>query len=378
MTDLIEKAKRIVIKVGSSLMVNQDKGDLREEWLKSLVEDIANLRLKNKEVVIVTSGSVALGRKYITSAKRTFKLEEKQAAAACGQPELVRKYQEFLGKKNIPVAQILLTMVDSENRRNYLNAKSTLETLLSNNIVPVINENDTVATEELRFGDNDRLAARVAQMISADLLILFSDVDGLYTGNPRLDKLAKHIPQVKEITKHIEDMASGPLSNGIGSGGMVTKIEAAKIAVSGGCNMILALGKEKYPVRGLEQGDKHTVFLTKETPYKARKRWIASSLNILGDVVIDDGAVIALKGGRSLLPAGVIDIKGKFDRGDTVMVKDSRGNKIAIGLCAYTSEDAWLIMGQQSQEIENMVGFSGRNELIHRDNLVVLEGGGGD
>ncbi len=373
MTTLIEKAKKIVIKVGSSLMVDQDGGHLREDWLKTLASDVASLKQRGKDVIIVTSGSVALGRKYITSGKRTLKLEEKQAAAACGQPELVRKYQEFLGKNNIPVAQILLTIFDSENRRNYLNAKNTLETLLLNGVVPIINENDTVATEELRFGDNDRLAARVAQMVSADLLILFSDVDGLYTGNPRLEPDAKHIPEVKEITRQIEDMASGALSSGIGSGGMVTKIEAAKISVSSGCTMILASGKEKNPVKSLEKSAKYTVFLSSDNPRRARKRWIASSLNVQGEIIIDDGAVKALKGGKSLLPAGVMDITGRFDRGDTVMIKDSRLHKIGVGIAAYTSDDARLIMGQQSEEIENMVGFSGRDELIHRDNLVLEE-----
>lgn len=371
MTDLIKKAKRIVLKVGSSLMVNQKDGNLREAWLKSLAEDVAYLRAQGKDVVIVTSGSVALGRKYITSAKRAMKLEEKQAAAACGQPELVRRYQEYLGKNNIPVAQILLTVIDSENRRNYLNAKNTLETLLANNVVPVINENDTVATEELRFGDNDRLAARVAQMISADLLILFSDVDGLYTGNPRLDPAAKHIMEVPQITRQIEEMATGALSDGIGSGGMVTKIEAAKIAVSGGCNMILASGKENNPVKRLENGSKHTIFLSMENPVRARKHWIASSLHTSGEVIIDDGAVSALKSGKSLLPAGVIDIHGKFDRGDTIVIKDSKMNKLGVGLAAYDSDDARLIIGQKSQAIESMVGFMGRDELIHRDNLAL-------
>lgn len=353
-------------------MVDQDKGSLREAWLKSLAEDVAYLQAQGKDVIIVTSGAVALGKKYITSAKKKLKLEEKQAAAACGQPELVRRYQEYLGKNNIPVAQILLTVLESENRRNYLNAKNTLETLLANGVVPVINENDTVATEELRFGDNDRLAARVAQMISADLLILFSDVDGLYTGNPRLDNTAKHISEVKEITKQIEDMATGALSDGIGSGGMVTKIAAAKIAVSGGCNMILASGKENNPVKRLESGAKHTIFLSTQNPVRARKHWIASSLITSGEVIIDDGAVTALKGGKSLLPAGVIDIHGKFDRGDTIVIKDSKMNKLGVGLSAYTSDDAKLIIGQKSHDIESIVGFSGRDELIHRDNLALV------
>ncbi len=373
MTNLIDTAKRIVIKVGSSLMVSQEKGDLREVWLKSLADDILGLHKRGKDVVIVTSGSVALGRKYITTTKRSLKLEEKQAAAACGQPKLMYKYQECLGKNDIPVAQILLTVFDSENRRNYLNAKNTLETLLEKGIVPIINENDTVATEELRFGDNDRLAARVAQMISADLLILFSDVDGLYTGNPRLDEKARHIAEVREITRHIEDMAGGALSDGVGSGGMVTKIEAARIAISGGCSMILASGKEKNPVTELEHGAKHTVFLSHENPHSARKSWIASSLQIYGEVIIDDGAFSALKNGKSLLPAGVIDVNGKFDRGDTVAIKNSKLEKIGVGLCSYDSDEARLIMGQNTKDIESLTGFSGRSELIHRDNLVVVE-----
>jgi len=373
MTDLIEKANKIVIKIGSSLMVNQDEGTLNEEWLKALASDIASLRAKGKNIIIVTSGAVALGRKYITSARPTLKLEEKQAAAACGQPELARHYQKLLREYNISIGQVLLTMLDSETRRNYLNAKNTLETLLSNGIIPIINENDTVTTEELRFGDNDRLAARVAQMVSADLLILLSDVDGLYTGNPRLDPAAKHIPEVHEITRHIEDMASGPLSGGVGSGGMITKIDAAKISVSGGCTMILASGIKKHPIQNLENNGKHTVFFSRDNPDNARKRWIASSLNVLGEIIIDDGAVKALKRGKSLLPAGVIDVTGDFERGDTVIIKDGKLNKVGVGISAYASGDARLIMGQQSDEIENMVGFVGRNELIHTDNLVLSE-----
>ena len=373
MNDTINKAKRVVIKIGSSLMVNQNTGELREEWLKTLTIDIAELRKKNKDVIIVTSGSVALGRKYITKAKQNMKLEEKQAAAACGQPELVNKYKEYLSENNIHAAQILITLVDSETRRNYLNAKNTLETLLANNVVPIINENDTVATEELRFGDNDRLAARVAQMVSADLMILLSDVDGLYTDNPRIEPNAKHIAVVDEITEEIENMADGALSNGIGSGGMVTKVEAAKIAVSGGCNVILTCGKDKHPVQSLQNKAKHTVFTTDDNPYNARKRWIAHSLNIQGEIVIDDGAVKALKAGKSLLPAGVIDITGNFERGDAVAIKNGKSEKIGVGIIAYASEGATLIMGQQSQEIENIVGFVGRNELIHRDNLVLTD-----
>ncbi len=366
------KAKRLVIKIGSSLIVDQEKGTLKEGWLKSLADDIVYLKKKGKEVVIVTSGSVALGRKNIKSKKKELKLEEKQAAAACGQTELVRYYQKFLNNHNTYAAQILLTVFDTENRRNYLNAQNTIETLLENGIVPIINENDTVATQELRFGDNDRLAARVSQMISADLLILLSDVDGLYTSNPKLDSLAMHIDKVEGISDDVEHMAGEALSTGVGSGGMVTKIEAAKIATLGGCHMILASGKEHNPIKKLEQGAKHTLFLSSETPHNARKRWISSSLKISGEIIVDDGAIRALKNGKSLLPAGVIDVKGKFERGDTVAIKDCRLKEIGSGLIAYSSEDAKLIMGHQSQEIEHITGFSGRNELIHSNDLVII------
>lgn len=372
MLDIISKSKRVVIKIGTSLIVEPGSSKLKEKWLRSLTSDIAELKSMGKDVVIVTSGSVALGRKYITSAKKVIKLEEKQAAAACGQPELINKYKEFLSVHDVHVAQVLLTLVDSETRRNYLNAKNTIETLLANKVVPIINENDTVATEELRFGDNDRIAARVAQMVSADLLILLSDVDGLYTGNPRINAGAKHIAVVDEITKEIEDMAEGALSGGVGSGGMVTKIAAAKIAVLSGCAMLLASGKNLNPISSLNKRTKFTIFKTQDNPQKARKKWIASSLNVQGEVIIDDGAVKALQEGKSLLPAGVIDIAGKFDRGDTVVLKDSKLTKIGVGIIAYASEDAMLIKGQQSQEIENIVGFAGRRELIHRDNLVML------
>lgn len=370
----IEKAKRIVIKIGSSLIVDEKGTGLRDKWLKTLIDDVADLKKQGKDVIIVTSGAVALGRKYIKSGKRALKLEEKQAAAACGQIELVRHYQRFFDEKNIQAAQILLTIFDSENRRKYLNAKNTLETLLENKIVPVINENDTVATQELRFGDNDRLAARVAEMTGSDLLILFSDVDGLYSSNPRLDPDAKHMAEVKSITDEIENMGGAALAMGVGSGGMITKIAAAKIAMASGCNIILTLGTNNHPVKALQSGGKHTLFISSETPISARKRWIASSLNVTGEIYIDNGAVAALKKGNSLLPAGIVDVVGKFSRGDTVEIKDCRMNKIGVGITAYSSRDAKMIMGHQSAEIENIIGFLGREELIHRDNMVILEG----
>jgi glutamate 5-kinase len=367
----IENSKRIVIKIGSSLIVDQKGSGLRDKWLKSLVDDIMSLKKRGKEVIIVTSGSVALGKKYIKYGKNGLKLEEKQAAAACGQPELVRHYQKFFNEHGVQAAQILLTLFDSESRRNYLNAKSTLEVLLANGVVPIINENDTVATHELRFGDNDRLAARVAQMSSSELLILLSDVDGLYTANPRLDSSARHIAEVDEITKDIEEMAGEAITSGVGSGGMITKIAAAKMAMSSGCNVVLTIGTNDNPVKAFEEGGRHTLFISHESPIKARKRWIASSLKILGEVVVDNGAVRALKSGNSLLPAGVVDIKGDFKRGDTIEIKDCKLKKIGMGISAYSSRDARMIMGHKSQDIENLVGFSGRNELIHRDNMVV-------
>lgn len=367
----IKKAKRIIIKIGSALIVNAGGTGLNEKWLKSLIDDIADLIKQGKEVIIVTSGSIALGRQYIKSGKKSLRLEEKQAAAACGQIELVMHYRKYLNEHNIQAAQILVTIFDSENRRNYLNAKNTIETLLANGIVPIINENDTVATHEIRFGDNDRLAARVAQMTSSDLLILLSDVDGLYTANPKLDSSAKHIAKVAEINLEIEEMAGGALSSGVGSGGMITKIAAAKIAAASGCSMILAKGNKKNPIKSLLKGGKHTLFMSDDTPMNARKRWIGSSLNATGEIIVDDGAVRALKNGSSLLPAGVVDVKGEFERGDTVEIKDCKLKKIGVGISAYSAEDARLIMGHQSQEIEHIVGFSGRNELVHRDNMVV-------
>lgn len=369
----LEKAKRIVIKIGSALLINQDTGDIRDAWLKSLVDDVMSLKKSGKEVVIVSSGAVAVGRKNIYRNKSSLKLEEKQAAAACGQVELVGKYQSLFREHDVTTAQILLTIFDSENRRSYLNARNTIEALLACGAVPVINENDTVATQELRFGDNDRLAARVAQMIGADLLILLSDIDGLYTSNPRLNSNAEHIKIVDKVTKEIEDMADIALKSGVGSGGMITKIEAAKIATSSGCVMVLASGKSNNPIRKIADGGVHTLFKSSDSPLNARKRWILSSLNVTGGVVIDGGAVQALRKGKSLLPAGVIDINGHFERGDTISVKDHNLQEIGKGMSAYSSDDAKLIIGQHSSEIENITGFSGRDEIIHKDDLVLGE-----
>ncbi|PIR37224.1 MAG: glutamate 5-kinase [Alphaproteobacteria bacterium CG11_big_fil_rev_8_21_14_0_20_39_49] len=366
----LKNAKRVVIKIGSSLLIDKKQSGIRHKWLKSLVDDVVDLRKRNIDVVLVTSGAVALGKKYIKFKKAVLTLEEKQAAAACGQTDLSRNYQRYFNDKKIQTAQLLLTIFDSENRRNYLNAKNTIETLLENKVLPIINENDTVATHGLRFGDNDRLAARVSQMVGANYLILFSDIDGLYTANPNIDESAVHIEEVDEIDERIEAMAGGSSST-VGSGGMVTKIAAAKIAMMCGCNMILAKGFDMNPVKKLFEGGRHTLFISKENPLNARKRWIASSLSPSGEIIIDAGAARALQAGKSLLPAGVIDVLGEFDRGDAVEIKNSKMERIGIGIAAYSSSDAHMIKGHQSQEIEHIVGFSGRNDLIHANDLVV-------
>ncbi len=362
------KFRRIVLKLGSSIITDEN-GLIRSKWLKTLAVDIAMLKSRKLEVIIVTSGSVALGRKFIGKPKGKLKLEEKQAAAACGQIELMRGYQEVFGKQN--VAQILLTFWDTERRNSYLNAKTAVETLLKSGVIPVINENDAVATTELRYGDNDRLSARVAQMLGADLLVIFSDIDGLYTANPSTDKSAKHLPEVKEITKEIEKMAGGTGSS-IGTGGMVTKIEAAKIAVRAGCDCVITNGHNNNPLKNLESGKyPFTRFISSTSPLKARKQWIVSGVKPMGEIVIDPGATGALAKGRSLLPAGATEVKGRFERGDLVVVKDGEGTEIARGLSAYSAEDAAKIIRKKSSEIEKILGFAGREELIHRDDMVI-------
>lgn len=367
---MIKTAKRIVIKIGSSLIIGEDNC-AREKWLASLASDVANLKESGKEIIIVTSGAVALGRKPLGYGLRKLELEEKQAAAACGQIILFSLWNKTLQEVGINVAQILLTADDSIERRRYLNARNTLETLLENkNIVPVINENDTVATAELRFGDNDRLAARVAQMAGADLLILFSDIDGLYSSDPRSDKNAKFQEKVSEITQEIEGMAGGAGSS-VGTGGMATKIEAAKIATAAGCNMIIARGTETHPLKTLFDGGKHSLFLAKESPLSARKHWIAGSLHPAGTVVIDSGAQQALRAGKSLLPAGVVAVSGQFERGDAVLICAVDGIRIGRGLISYGADDAVRIIGKKSAEIEQILGFKRRDVLIHRDDMVL-------
>lgn len=366
----IDKAKIIVLKIGSSLLIDGKNGEVKTQWLKSLAEDVSKLVKNGKKVVIVTSGAIALGRKSLGLSKKNLKLQEKQAAAACGQLSLISVYQEALAKHKLKAAQILITLEDSESRRRYLNARNTLETLISHGIIPVINENDTVATAEIRFGDNDRLAARVAQMVGADMLILLSDIDGLYTADPGKNKNAVHINEVNEIDEKIEKMAGGSGTD-VGSGGMVTKIAAAKIAASSGCSTVITFGKEENPINNLIEGGKFTIFLSKENPESARKRWIADNLNTKGFLVVDDGAATALLKGKSLLPAGVTEVEGSFDRGDAVIIRNAKGKEIGRGLSAYSSKDAKKIMRLKSEKIEEILGFSGRDEIIHRDDLVL-------
>ena len=370
----ISESRRLVIKMGSALLVDETSGTIHHKRLKHLAEDVAEMKANGTEVMIVTSGAIALGRRYLGFiGDNSLKLEEKQAAAACGQIRLAHAYQQTLESHNITVAQILLTIDDTEERRRYLNARSTINTLLSTGAVPVINENDTVATAEIRFGDNDRLAARVAAMMSADTLLLLSDIDGFYTADPTKDKDAQWIPQIDSITPDIEAAAGYSVSND-SSGGMVTKIAAARIAMSAGCHMIIARGDLDNPVTSLKDNARCTWFISKATPRVARKKWIAGSLKPSGVLTIDTGAKQALVSGRSLLPAGVKFVEGKFERGETVTLKDLEGNLLGRGLSAYSSSDARSIAGYKTGQIEAILGYRGRDEIIHRDDLVLEEG----
>jgi glutamate 5-kinase len=366
----LSQARRIVIKVGSALLADAAAGSVRRTWLDTLAADVAALRARGQEVLLVSSGAIALGRQQLNLSSGRLRLEEKQAAAAVGQIRLAHAWKEVLEQHQLSVAQILLTFGDTEERRRYLNARSTLGTLLKLGAVPVINENDTVATAEIRYGDNDRLAARVAQMMSADCLVLLSDVDGLYTADPTCDPKAAFIPEVRVITEHIERMAGGS-SSAVGSGGMATKIAAAKIAVGAGCHMVVALGKELHPLKRIETGARCTWFYPAANPATVRKQWIAGTLQPAGELYVDAGACAALTRGKSLLPAGVTRVTGDFGRGDAVIVKDAQGREIARGLSAYSSIDAERLRGRQSSEIEALLGFHGRDEIIHRDDLVL-------
>ena len=361
----------MVVKIGSALLVDQATGRLNRSWLEALAEDVARLRKRNQEVLIVSSGAIALGRRHLGLDTGKLRLEESQAAAAVGQIRLAHAYKEILEHHELTVAQILLTLNDTEQRRRYLNASNTLRTLLALGSIPVINENDTVATSEIRYGDNDRLAARVAQMASADCLVLLSDVDGLYTADPAQDENAQFIDRVLNITAEIEAMA-GASGSDVGSGGMTTKIAAARIAVGAGCHMCIASGRKQNPLRRIEEGERATWFVPSDSPMALRKQWIAGTLRPSGAVMVDAGAVAALGRGKSLLPAGVVRSSGRFDRGDTISVLGPNGVEIARGISAYSDADTARIMGRQSSEIEALVGYSGREELIHRDDLVLM------
>jgi glutamate 5-kinase len=367
----LSDAKRIVVKVGSALLVDGDKGRLNRSWLESLAADVAVFRKRGQEVILVSSGAIALGRRHLKLGPGKLKLEESQAAAAVGQIRLAHAYKELLEAHEITVAQVLLTLSDTEQRRRYLNARGTLNTLLALGSVPVINENDTVATAEIRYGDNDRLAARVAQMAGADCLVLLSDIDGLYTADPNEDPDAQFIARVLEITPAIEAMAGGAGSD-MGSGGMQTKIAAAKIAVSAGCHLCISKGAPQHPLQRIEEGARCTWFVPSSTPVAMRKQWIAGTLKPAGAIAVDDGAVRALMSGKSLLPAGVTRAVGRFDRGDTVSIIGPDGTEVARGICAYSDADAARIIGRRSAEIEKVLGFRGRDEIVHRDDLVLL------
>jgi len=370
MTDILAGAHTIIVKVGSSLLIDAKTGGLRREWLKSLSADIAQLKSEGKEVVLVSSGAIALGRRALKLKSGPLKLEESQAAAAAGQVRLAGAYADILARDGIVAAQVLLTLDDTEERRRYLNARATLRTLLELGSVPVINENDTVATAEIRFGDNDRLAARVASMMEADRLILLSDVDGLYSADPSREEEARHIDEVRAITPEIEAMAGGAVSE-VGRGGMASKLIAAKIATAAGSEVVIAEGKAANPIAALRAGARATRFRASTTPAAARKRWIAGVLKPQGTLIIDDGAVKALDMGKSLLPAGIRQVDGRFERGDAIVVRDGDGREIARGLAAYGAADAERIAGKRSLEIEAILGYRGRDEMIHRDDLAL-------
>lgn len=371
---MLTTARTIIIKTGSSLVTDATTGDLRAAWMDAMAEDIAQLAARGARVVLVASGAVALGRKQLGyPISKKLKLEEKQAAAACGQVALMQAWQQRLQKHGKHVAQILLTLDDSENRRRYLNATNTLSTLLQAGTIPIINENDSVATYELRVGDNDRLAARVAQMVGAEVLVLLSDIDGLYTGNPREDKNAQHIARVEQIDAAIEQMAGGAAAEGVGSGGMRTKIMAAKMAAAAGCSTIITLGVGEHPLRALQEGVRHTLFVAQHSPESARKQWIGHGMQSSGKVVIDAGAVAALRKGNSLLPAGIRGVEGHFQRGDAVDIVDDTGKIIGRGLAAFNAEHTAQIMGKSTDAIAELLNYTGRTEFIHRDNLVLRD-----
>jgi len=362
--------RRIVVKIGSSLLIDAQAGRINESWLASLAADVAALHADRRDVLVVSSGAIALGRTVLKLPAGSLALEDSQAAAAVGQIELARTWTEALSSHGITAGQVLVTLGDTEERRRYLNARSTIDRLLEWRAVPVINENDTVATTEIRYGDNDRLAARVATMVSADLLVLLSDVDGLYDSPPATTASARHVPRVERITQEIEAMA-GAAGSDLSRGGMLTKIEAAKIVTEAGTHMVIASGHLEHPLNAIAKGARCTWFLAAGNPVTARKKWIAGSLEPKGTLIIDAGAVAALRRGNSLLPVGVVRIEGNFARGDAVIIRGPDGEEVGRGLCAYDADVAHKIRGRSSADIGAMLGFSGRTDMVHRDNLVV-------
>lgn len=367
---LRDEISLLTLKIGSALLVDADRRP-RLAWMQELAEDIADIRQSGIRVILVSSGAVALGRGQITAGNRKLSLSEKQAAAACGQPLLMAAWQQVLTPQGLQSAQLLLTQNDTENRRSYLNARNTLLTLLEAGIIPIINENDTIATAEIRYGDNDRLAARIAQMAGADTLVLLSDIDGLYTANPQQHPNANHLPEIRDITPEIEAMAGGVAAGSVGSGGMITKIEAAKIATRSGCATYLCSGKQGHPLRTLMNGGKHTVFQTAGTPLSARKQWISGAIQPSGEVTIDAGAARALQQGKSLLFAGVSSISGDFSKGDLLAVYSPEKLLLAKGLSNYDCKEALQLIGKRSDEILERFGEDTPQELIHRNNLVM-------
>src|SRR5215469_10284379 len=365
------KARRIAVKIGSALLTDSAAGTLKRGWLEAIASDVAALKEDGRDIILISSGAIALGRHALGLEPGPLRLEEAQAAAAVGQIALAQAYQTVFRDRGLTAAQILVTPGDTEERRRYLNARNTIETLFKFGAIPVVNENDTVATSEIRYGDNDRLAARVATMITADCLVLLSDIDGLYTAPPAKDPSAVRLDVVTSITPEVEAMA-GDAGSELSRGGMVTKLAAAKISISAGTHMVIASGKELHPLRALSDGAPGTWFLASANPVTARKRWIAGTLEPKGVIVIDDGARAALQSGRSLLPAGVKSVSGQFERGEAVIIRDAQGAEIGRGLIAYSAEEAALIAGRNSVEITSVLGYSGRAALIHRDDMALF------
>ncbi|PHR57408.1 MAG: glutamate 5-kinase [Robiginitomaculum sp.] len=365
--------KTIIIKIGSSLLVDEDTGRINDTWLQTFAQDIAKFKRAGAQILIVSSGAIALGRTRLNLNKATLTLAQKQACAAAGQALLTQAYEAVLSPYNLVTAQALLTLNDTENRRNWINAKATLTTLFSLGAVPIVNENDTVATDEIRYGDNDRLAARVAQMVGADLLVLLSDIDGLYSTDPSQDNTAQHIPLITELTPDIMAMGGNANSTrGTGTGGMATKLQAAKIATEAGCTLVITKGSHPYPLTALDENTILASWFKAKTNIKAaRKQWIAATLKPKGILTIDTGAHRALMSGKSLLGAGVIQVEGAFDKGDAVVMHDMIGQEIGRGLVGYSASDADKIKGMKSKEISNILGYDGSMPFIHRDNMVL-------